>query len=350
MENNTSISTAIINFNGEKTIAQTIDSIYRSKNINTKIYIIDDCSTDGSVDLVRKKFPEIKIIKQEINTKNLNKNRNLALSSIDEEKLFLTDNDILFDENCLYELNKVMERDNQIATCTPRLMYWDEPDKVYSAGTKVHYIGSAIGPYRNQIMKEFPNEVNMNSGSGILLMNREKALEAGGFDEDVLVMAWGDDGEFYQRLLRYGYKCFYVSSAFGYHEDKPFSGVRSFRAEGQIFNRWVLILSHYSLNTIIFLIPAFLVYEPLQFFFMAIKKMPYLYFRANLNVIKNFSKILKKRKEIQKRRRVLDKEVIFPGEIYISPTLLKNPVMHFFLNLLNNFFNVYWKLVKPFVS
>ena len=344
------LSAAVINFNGANTLVKTIDSIYASEGVQVEVFIIDDCSTDNSLAMVKKKYPEIEIIQQSVNTKNLNKNRNLALRKIESERLFLTDNDILFDKKALYELNRVMDDDPQTATCTPRLMYWDEPGKVYTDGTTVHFIGGAITPNRNKIVKDFPVEIRQNSGTGIMLIDRQKALDSGLFDEDVLMMGWGDDGEFYQRLLRFGYNCWYVSTAFASHEDKPFNALRQYRALGQIYNRWALILSHYSSRTLILLVPPFILYEVLQFLFMTMKKMPQLYFSGNWKVIKNLSKIMEKRKFIQNKRTVADKHVLHSGEIYVSPVLLKNKILYSFNKGLSTFFDFYWKLVLPFME
>lgn len=341
---------AIINYNGAKTLLNTVESIYASEEIETKIFIIDDCSTDNSLELLKEKYPEIEIIRQPVNTRNINTNRNIALREAKSERLLLTDNDIVFDKRALYELNKAMDEDENCATCTPRLMFWDEPDRVYTDGTKVHYIGGAISDNRNKIKKKFPFEIKQNSGGGILLIDRKKAIEAGGYDEDVIMMGWGDDGEFYQRLLRYGYNCWYVSSAFALHEDKVISGKRSYRSVGQVYNRRVLILSHYSTLSLILLAPALIIYELIQLIFLTAKKMLRAYFEGNRLIIKNFSKIIEKRKVIQSRRNTADKFVIHSGQMYIDPVLLKNPFINILHKLMNGFLNFYWEIISIFLK
>ncbi|MFQ5628065.1 MAG: glycosyltransferase [bacterium] len=343
------IPVAIINYNGKRTILNTIKSLYEMEGVEVDIHIFDDCSTDGNPDLVREKYPEVKLHIQPKNNGKPNIMRNIAIRNIEGEIMLLTDNDILFDKKCLGELLKVMEGDPAISICTPRLMYWDEPERVYYADVKMHYIGAAIGDDRGKIMKEYGTEPVPNSGGGIMLLNCVRAQEVGAFDEQFF-LGFGDDGEFYQRMLRAGYKTFHVPVAFAYHEDKPFSEMRSYRAIAQIYNRSSFILSHYSIATIVLLIPAFIVYEIMLFGFMLMKRLPHLYFKSNFLILKDLPLIIKKRKQIQKMRTVSDKGVLYSGNMYIAPVLLKgSAIFRFLSNILSGFFNVYWKLVKPLI-
>jgi GT2 family glycosyltransferase len=262
----------------------------------------------------------------------------------------MSDNDLNFDKWCLSELLKVMETDKNIATCTPRLMHWDEPNKVYTAGTKVHYIGAAISEQRDQIYNPTDEKISPNSGGGISLIRREAALKVGSFDEEML-MGWGDDGEFYQRLLRAGYKCLYIPSAFALHENKIVAKIRKFRVVGQTYNRWLFIFSHYSITLIILMIPALILYEIFQFPFVLIKGVLKEYFKGTMLVFRNFKTILKKRKFVQNLKIVSDKEVLYSGDLYVAPALIqKYGFFKIAINVLSSFFNLYWKIINNFIS
>lgn len=343
------ISVFIINYNGKGTVLQTIESIRSMERVDVTIEVIDDHSTDGSLDMIRSSYPDIPVHVRPFNTAQLNFLRNLAIKLSRTPKLLITDNDIRFDLQCLSELLKVMEQDESVATCTPRLMYWDEPKRVYTAGTRVHYIGAATGEHRGEVPTHINSTPSLNSGGGILLLDRSKALKAGGFDEDYK-MGWGDDGEFYQRLMLAGYRCLYVPSAFAYHESKPFTKSRTYRAVNQIYNRWQFILTHYSTRTILLLIPALLLYEVFQFIFLAYKGMIGIYFAGNAMAIKNIPLFLKKRKVIKALKVVPDRELLSSGAMFVSPSLLRsNKLMKLALKGVNVFFNLYWKSIRTFI-
>ena len=342
------IEVFIINYNGEKTILSTIKTLYESEEVNISVSVIDDCSKDRSPEIIKENYPNIPVHILPFNTRRPNKLRNMAFELSKSEFIFVTDNDLMFEKRCLYELVREIKRDEKIAACSPRLMYWDNPKKVYFAGTKVHYLGAAIGEKRDEEVDNFDNIPTLNSGGGIALLRRSTVINIKGFDEDYM-LGWGEDGEFYQRLLMAGYICLYVPMAVAYHEYKPFTSTRKYRALGQLYNRWLFLLTHYSLTLLVLITPALIIYELFQFFFMVMKKMIFLYFKGNFLVIKNFPLILKKRKKIQSLRKVSDKEVLFAGSLYVSPALLNNKILKIFSLSLSKFFELYWETIKPII-
>ncbi len=347
--NNNLIEVYIFNFNGKNTILSTIESLYKSENVKISISVIDDHSTDDSIELVKQSYPEVDIHILSYNTKKLNLLRNKALSLGKSKLIFITDNDLKFDKNCLFELLKVMEEDETIATCTPRLMHWDQPEKVYTAGTKVHYIGAAISEQRDKTYIEKSSIPSSNSGGGICLINREAALKVGGFDEKLL-MGWGDDGEFYQRLLRAGYKCLYIPTAFALHENKIVDTIRKFRVVGQTYNRWLFILSHYSISLIILLVPVFIIYEFFQAAFVLVKGVFPQYLKGNFLILKNYRTLIEKRKFVQNIKTVSDREVLFTGDLYVAPALIqKYGFIKIAISTLSSFLNFYWNLIKKII-
>lgn len=343
------IPVAIINYNGERTLARTIESLYSSKDLEVEIFVFDDCSTDGAIERIRELYPKVKIYVHPFNTRNPNVLRNLAIKEIDSEIIFITDNDIVYDQYCLRNLIQIMKNNTNVATCSPRLMYLEDKERTFFAGAKIHYAATAIGKYRGEIVDHSDKKVETNCGGGILLVDRNKAIEVGLFDEDY-GLAWGDDGEFYHRLLLKGYECLYIPNAFGYHEFKPFSAERSYRAIGQVTNRLMFIGTHYSKRTILLLSPALLVYELMEFTFMLMKKMPVHFFKGELAFLKKYDSVKAKRKKNQKLRKVSDKQVLYSGEIFISPSLIGgNKIIKFLISIIQKFFAYYWKIVSPLI-
>jgi GT2 family glycosyltransferase len=343
------IEVFIFNYNGIKTILSTIKSLMESEGVELSICVIDDHSNDGSLDEINKNYPNVHIHRYPYNTKKLNLLRNKALELSKGKYLLITDNDLFFDKHCLAELVKIMESNDKIATCKPRLMHWDQPEIVYTTGVKLHFLGTVVCEQRDEIYMRENDYASMNSGGGIFLIRREAALKVGGFDENML-MGWGDDSEFHQRLLRAGYNCLYVPSAYALHENKIVDKIRKYRVMGQTFNRWFFILSHYSLPLLILLIPGLILYELFLAIFVFIKGVFMEYMRGNFLVIKNFSMIMRKRQFVQTIRVVSDKKVLSSGKFYVSPTLIgKSYLISFSLNAFYSFLNFYWKIIKKII-
>jgi hypothetical protein len=344
------IDVFVINYNGKNTVCSTIESLYQSEGLDISITVIDDHSNDDSVNLVREKFPEITIIEMPLNNQKANVLRNMAIGMAKSPYVLVTDNDLYYDKKCLINMYNIIKSDEMIATCTPRLMYWNQPNRVYSADTKIHFIGAAISDFRGQIIADTIDQApSTNSGNGICLLRREIALKTGGFDENLL-QGWGSDGEFYQRLLLAGYKCLYIPTASALHEDKLNVLERKHRIIGQTHNRWIFILSHYSLQLIFLLIPAILAYEFLILGFTIKNGILNNYLKGNFLVLKNFPYVLKKRKFVQSLRVKSDKDVLYSGNIFMAPSLIsKNKFVKYGLNILSSMLNIYWHIIKRFI-
>lgn len=83
--NSSLLSVIIPNHNNELTIKNTVDSILNNKYKNFEIIIIDDCSTDKSVEIIRKNYGNNPKIKLYINNKNYGtfygRNKGILLSN-----------------------------------------------------------------------------------------------------------------------------------------------------------------------------------------------------------------------------------------------------------------------------
>lgn len=338
------ISIFVINYNGENILLETIQSLKDQDYPVKSITLIDDGSTDNSIRLVKEKFPQIKIIDMGYNTKSLNKLRRLAVDTAQSKYVFITDNDIILEKNCLSALADIMEGDPKIGICTPRLMYYSDKEKINISWTKLHYLCNSISPKRDTYSHPgiIPEET---VGGGVMLIDKEKIKKIGSID-DSLPMGWGDDAEIYIRMKIAGFKTLHIPSAAGYHYAKEWTKKRTYRAFGQVYNRWFIILSMYQIKTIILLLPAFIVYELFLFFMLILKGLAWIYITATVNLIKNINFVLKRRKFIQSTRSVKDKAFLTAGQLYVPPAHLSNPVYKIGISFLNKAFNLYWDSIE----
>jgi len=343
------VTVVVINFNGEEIVGETLSSIKGLDYPDFDIILIDDGSTDRGVELVEREFPDVKVIRMEVNTGRPNRLRNVGIMESKSRLVFLVDNDVVFDSGCLKDLVKILGSSIDIAICTPRLLYYDQPEKINIAPSSLHYIGTSISPQRDSLVRDVVMDRPVPTiGGGIMLLDKDKVMGIGMIDEDFL-MGWGEDGEVYMRMRLAGYKTLYVPEAVGYHRTKQWREDRYYRAFGQVRNRWFILLTQYRIRTLILMIPALIVYEIFLLLFMTLKGIPHLYFKGNMDVIKNLGRILEKRKAIQATRKVPDRELLTSGEMYVSPALIQNPLMKIGMRFLNGFFNGYWRVIKRWI-
>ena len=108
-----------------------------------------------------------------------------------------------------------------------------------------------------------------------------------------------------------------------------------------------MIAQSYSLKTILLLLPAFVIYEVGVFLLLASRGATASYFLAVRNVLSNRKRILKRRRAIQKARRVGDRDLLHSGPIYVPQHLFQDWPTRIVAGLVNRVFSAYWRLVSP---
>jgi glycosyltransferase involved in cell wall biosynthesis len=112
------ISAIIPNYNKEKTIKKCIESIYREKK-DIEIIVVDDCSKDNSIRIIKENFPNLAII---VNKKNKGAAycRNIGMSKSKGEFILFLDSDIILKQGSIKNmLESIKEQDISF----PRIVY-----------------------------------------------------------------------------------------------------------------------------------------------------------------------------------------------------------------------------------
>jgi GT2 family glycosyltransferase len=339
-----SVSAVVTNFNGARTLKETVASLKTMDPSPREIIVVDDGSTDGSPEEVERSFPDVKVIRLGRNTRRLNVVRNSGITAARHRRVLLTDNDVTFASDCLVRLDEVMAADPSVGIATPRMMYADEPDRIYADASSLHYLATSVSQFRGRSVSD-GGSPRPTVGGGICLIDREKFDRLGGFDEDYW-LGWGDDGEFYHRMRMAGHKCLYVPSAVCFHEAKAWGGGRFHRAEGQVRNRWHFILTLYGFRTLVSLAPALALYEILLFLFMLAKGLAGMYVRGNAAWLREVGVILEKRRRAQEMRRVSDGDLLSSGPIYVNPELVRHPAWRLMVRAVTAVFDSYYFLAR----
>ena len=129
----------IINYNGLNLIKKFIPSIITNSS-NCNIYVIDNNSTDDSVNYIKNNFSNINIIN---NSSNLGYagGYNEGIKKIDEDLLIFLNNDATFlDENSLYNLVKVFKENSEIKVAQPKIIDFTNQEKFEYSGAAGGFI------------------------------------------------------------------------------------------------------------------------------------------------------------------------------------------------------------------
>ena len=95
------LSVIIINYNVQHFLEQCLQSVIKaSKNIESEVWVVDNNSVDGSVAMIKEKFPSVKLIVSKENL-GFSKGNNLAIKESRGEYTLLLNPDTLVEEDTL---------------------------------------------------------------------------------------------------------------------------------------------------------------------------------------------------------------------------------------------------------
>ncbi len=336
------VTIAVLNYNGIDKIQDLFASIRQLDHPPAEVIMVDDGSTDDSVEWVNQHCPEVRVISREKNSGGiLNIVRNNALSAAKTDLVFIVDNDVVLFPDCLDQALDAMNKLPGAVACMPRAVYEDNTEKIYQDGQILHYVGASPNVNRDKNIADVGTEPSMSIGWGVQLINRKLTEQFGWFNESY-VLGWGDDGEFNHKLNLAGLKCYNVPLSVVIHK----RDVASKRYLAAVTNRWRFILEMYALKTLLLVLPALLIYEGALFLFLVMKGAVGQYFKGIKLVILDFGSIRRNRKKIQSSRKVPDRELMGGGDIFIYSDEFSSRILFYGYKILNLVLEGYWRVIR----
>lgn len=219
------LTIVIVNYNVKYYVYQCIDSIFQSSLADdVDVIVVDNHSHDGSVDFISNRFPQVKVIALNHNLGFARAN-NLALRSARSEYLLLLNPDVVLGNGVLKEAVEFMDSHIDCGGLGLRMLKVDGTDAMESRRglpTPLTSFYKMIGlcnrfPKHKKFGKYYlgflpwdePAEIEVVSGAFFML--RKQALDKiGMLDEDFFM--YGEDIDLSYRILKGGYKNFYLPS------------------------------------------------------------------------------------------------------------------------------------------
>ncbi len=244
---NKRLAVVILNWNGLGDTKEVLGSVSRLKltGLSASCVLVDNRSTDGSVDYFRKyKLPnmEFKLLE---NRKNLGfaAGNNVGIKYALEkgaDMLLVVNNDVILDKNLLKEMVKVLE-ENRAAVVSPMIYFakgfefHKERYKNSQLGKVIWYAGGLIdwdnvyGATRgvDEVdIGQYNGECETDFATGTCMLVTKKAIgEVGYFDEKYYL--YYEDTDLSVRLKKAGYKVMFAPDAKIWHKVSQSSGIGS---------------------------------------------------------------------------------------------------------------------------
>ena len=115
------ISIIIVNYNGKELLQKCLESLFKTDYENFEVILVDNNSTDNSIEFVTKNYPKIIVIKLDSN-KGFAEPNNIGAKIAKGDHLLFLNNDTVTTTNFISEMIKVFEKDQQVAICQSLLL------------------------------------------------------------------------------------------------------------------------------------------------------------------------------------------------------------------------------------
>jgi len=302
------VSIIILNYNGKDVLGPCLNSVFASFYSPFEVIVVDNGSTDGSVDLFKERFP-FRLVRNECNLGYCGGN-NSGISVARGEFLVLLNFDTIVDRNWLNELTRHAMK-LKADFCQPKILMFDDPKVINSLGLDIHLAGFGLlrGGGKADLFEDGePREVT--GVHGTCLFASRKAIEAVGLlDSDFF--AFCEDTDWSWKALLLGLRLVCIPSAVVYHRWGHGWGHQSpekfYYSER---NRMIMVLTNYSRRSLILLLPVFVLTEIATLGYCLLHKILRAKIRAYSHLIQMRRYIAGRRRRIQLARRVADDLVI----------------------------------------
>jgi len=296
-----------------------LESIIGTDYDNLEIVIVDNGSTDGSIDEIERRFKSLNNVKIVRSYTNLGyaggNNLGFKLYGRKAKYVAFINNDVEVEKDWLKKIIEVMEEDPKIAAAQPKILQLKKRELIDSLGGLIDRLGRAYDLFHNlrdkkNMIKSF--EVFYARGAAIIIRS-EIFDKIGGFDPDYFI--YYEETDLCWRIRLLGYRVVTVPTSKIYHLGGGTTGGPTLKT---IYlrrrNQLTTLLKNYSLKNILKYVPFLLIlYVGYALKRLIIGKdiaMLKTYVSAILWNLKNLKKVIIKRKIVQGSRRISDDEII----------------------------------------
>ncbi len=239
MDNTPSVSIVIVNLNGKHHLTECFNSISRLHYPKDKIEVVlvDNGSTDGSVEFVTQKYSWVKVLTNEKNEGFAKPSNDGARAACGEYVAFLN-NDMRVQKDWLIELIESIKRNN--AQCAGSVILNWNGKLIDFAGGSVNFFGMGYQYNFGHPLSELESQLTSDKEilfacGGAMLVERKLFLESGGFDEDFF--AYFEDADFGWRFRLLGNKTVLSVKSRVFHKHHSTANTFNYEKMDLIFNR-----------------------------------------------------------------------------------------------------------------
>ena len=301
-------SVIIVNHNGLPHLKKCLPSIFRQHYPDYEVILVDNASSDGSIEFLAREFPQLVVIRNKENLGYTGAN-NAGFKQATGKYVAVLNPDTEVEPNWLKELVIALEEDQFAAMATPKILLMDNPEKINACGNDITFTGLTFCRGHDQQAESYQEPEIVSAVSGAAFVIRRCILDQiGGFDENLFM--YYEDTDLSLRAMLAGYKCLFVPKSIIYHQYAfRFPPGKCFYQER---NRYYSLFKTLRWQTFIVLLPELLISEFLAWGYAFLVGTDHIKskYRSWAWLIQNRDQILMARQHTQRLRQVDDRTLL----------------------------------------
>ncbi len=296
-----SIEIIIPSWNGKQMLAACLESLELQTNQDFEVIVVDNGSTDGTVEWLENEFSQVSLVKFDQNT-GFSVAVNAGITSSSAKWVLLLNNDMEVAPDCIDTLINAITRYPEYQFFALKMLSYHDHDILDGAGDAVLRggVGYRIGTLEKDSRQYSHNRETFGACAGAGLYSREFFKKVGLFDSDFF--AYLEDVDLNMRARKTGLRCMYLADAKVYHIGSATTGskINTTTIRLSTRNNFTVILKNYPGKVMLRFSPAIIVYQLLWGLFCIKKKVFKAYLQGLFEALTSLNKNLKKRKAFKK--------------------------------------------------
>lgn len=276
------VSIVTICWNRKNEICESLSRILEIDYSPFEIIVVDNCSTDGTIEAIENNFPKVRIIKM---FKNIGiEAYNIGFKNAKGKYIVILDDDSFPQKIAIKRMVDKFEEDEKLGVVAFDVRSYYNYDDVIEKDKLDTDFNTAV---------ETDNYIMAFNGAGAGV--RKDVLEKAGFYPEEFFLYWNEQDTAF-RILDRGYKIKSFSDVVSYHKYSPKNRFSKRSPFYYTRNAFFLVWKNYSLKSVIK--KTFQLIN--DCFYYSMEQKTTIYIQAMLNALFNINKIRKKRKPVNK--------------------------------------------------
>lgn len=197
------ISVIIVSYNTAELTIACLESVLESERVESEVFVVDNASKDGSVEIIRKQFPAVKVIANDTN-RGFGAANNQALRECSGRYVIFLNPDTTVGPETFSSMVDYMDAHPEVGLAGPKV---SNPDGSRQDSVSYRYPGHRYGASDIGML---PGDIACVLGA-CQIASASLLHEIGGFDEDFFL--YGEDQDICLRIRKRGFEIGFIDTA-----------------------------------------------------------------------------------------------------------------------------------------